>query len=301
MHSVKNRLLAKFSVFIGLLMGARVFIAVLLIFALYVSTFFLFNQEETLREFVFDFKVHAIILCSFLSILAGGIINQFYDKEKDQITKPFRTKLQNFIAQKHYLYLYLILNTLSLGIAASMSFRIFIFFLIYQFMMWFYSHKLSKMLIVNNLSFVGLSLYPFFGMLVYYQTFSMHILLMSVYLFSILISIDITKDILTKNADRIFGYQTIANSFSTTVSRRVTSLILLLNIGVTIGIICLKEVHNIMKLYFEIGLFIQIITLILLLKSQKYYSFTAINLLRLWVFVGIISMLVDGIVTYLRL
>ena len=26
--------------------------------------------------------------------MAGGIINQFYDREKDKITKPFRSKLQ---------------------------------------------------------------------------------------------------------------------------------------------------------------------------------------------------------------
>ncbi|MBP3839568.1 MAG: prenyltransferase, partial [Chryseobacterium sp.] len=120
----------RISQLVGFLLGARIFVAALLTFALYVSTFFLFNQEESLRAFVFDFKVHGIIFCTVLSILAGGIINQFYDREKDQLTKPFRTKLQNFLKQKYFLYAYLILVLISLGTAFLISPRVFFFFLI---------------------------------------------------------------------------------------------------------------------------------------------------------------------------
>lgn len=87
----------RISQLMGFLLGARFFVAILLLFALYVSTFFLFNREESFRNFVFDYKVHSIIICSVLSILAGGIINRFYDKEKDQLTQPFRSRLQNFL------------------------------------------------------------------------------------------------------------------------------------------------------------------------------------------------------------
>ena len=141
---MKNPILYRISQFVGFLLGARVFVAILLTFALYVSTFFLFNQEESLRDFVFDFKVHGIIFCTVLSIIAGGIINQFYDREKDKLTKPFRSKIQTFLQQKYFLYAYLGLNLISLGIAVLISPRVFFFFLIYHFFMWFYSHKLSK-------------------------------------------------------------------------------------------------------------------------------------------------------------
>lgn len=158
----ENPILYRISQFVGLLLGARIFMLILFAFTLYVSTFFLFNQEESLRAFVFDYKVHGIIFCSLLSIAAGGIINQFYDLEKDRLQKPFRTKLQSFLKQKYYLYSYIALNAISLGIAYVLSPRIFVFFLVYQFLMWFYSHKLSKILIVNNITFVSLTLYPFF-------------------------------------------------------------------------------------------------------------------------------------------
>ena len=165
---MNNIFFYRISQFVGFLIGARVFVTVLLTFALYVSTFFLFNREESLRNFVFDFRVHGIIFCTVLSVLAGGIINQFYDREKDQLTKPFRSKIQSFLKQKYFLYMYISLNLISLGIALLISPRVFIFFLIYQFLIWFYSHILSKVLILNNLSFVSLILYSFFGMLVYY-------------------------------------------------------------------------------------------------------------------------------------
>ncbi len=286
----------RISQLVGFLLGARIFVAALLTFALYVSTFFLFNQEESLRAFVFDFKVHGIIFCTVLSILAGGIINQFYDREKDQLTKPFRTKLQNFLKQKYFLYAYLILVLLSLGTAFLISPRVFFFFLIYQFFMWFYSHKLSKILILNNLTFVSLTLYPFFGMLVYYHTFSGKVFLMAVFLFIILLMIDILKDVLTKNADKIFGYITIPNFFGTRTAINVVTALLVSLFVVSLLIVDKTGIHSIMPLYFAAGLFIIIIAVYFLLSSQKKSNLFVLNVLRIWIFVGIIAMLLDGIV-----
>ena len=292
---MKNPLFYRFSQFIAFLMGARVFVALLLTFALYVSTFFLFNQEESLRSFVFDFNVHGIIFCCILSILAGGIINQFYDREKDQVIKPFRTRVQNFLKQKYFLYAYIALNVISLGIAGMLSMRVFFFFLVYQFLMWFYSHKLSKLLIINNLTFVTLSLYPFFGMLFYYKTFSMQIFLMSIFIFLMLLIIDVVKDTLTKNADKIFGYYTIPNYFSSLGSRSVIVILLILA-QLSSGLIILNMgLNSIMSYYFAASILIQILSVFLVLNQTKYSKFINLNMLRIWIFVGIISMLANGI------
>ena len=295
LRSMKNPLFYRFSQFIAFIMGARVFVTLLLTFALYVSTFFLFNQEESLRNFVFDFRVHGIIFCTVLSILAGGIINQFYDREKDQITKPFRTRVQNFLKQKYFLYAYIALNIFSLGIAGMISIRVFFFFLIYQFLMWFYSHKLSKLLIINNLTFVSLSLYPFFGMLFYYKTFSVPIFLMSIFIFLMLLIIDVLKDTLTKNADKVFGYFTIPNYFSSTISRTIIVILLIL-VQICSGLIIWKMgLNSIMSYYFAASIFIQIISVFLVLDKARYSKFANLNMLRSWIFIGIISMLANGI------
>ncbi len=293
---MNNPLLHRISQLVGFLLGARVFVTLLLTFALYVSTFFLFNQEESLRNFVFDFKVHGIIFCTILSVLAGGIINQFYDREKDQLTKPFRSRIQKFLKQKYFLYAYLSLNLISLGIAFMISPRVFIFFLIYQFLMWFYSHKLSKILILNNLTFVTLTVYPFFGMWVYYQTFSAKIFLMAVFLFLILLISDIIKDILTRNADKIFGYTTIPNFLGANFSRKLITILAAILVFISILIISKEGIHNIMNLYFASGLLVITGAIYFLWSSQKKSSFFALNILRIWIFIGIIAMLFDGII-----
>lgn len=293
---MKNPLFYRISQLIGFLLGARVFVALLLTFALYVSTFFLFNTEESLRNFVFDFKVHGIIFCTVLSILAGGIINQFYDREKDQLTKPFRTRIQSFLKQKYFLYAYLILNLISLGTAFLISPRVFFFFLIYQFLMWFYSHKLSKIVVINNLTFVSLTVYPFFGMWVYYQTFSAKIFLMAVFLFLILIMIDMVKDLLTKNADKIFGYATVPNVFGNSVSKIILSVLTVVLMMISMLIVRREGIHNIMNLYFAVGLFVLVFALYLLLGKQKKHNFFVLNILRVWVFFGILAMLLDGLI-----
>lgn len=292
---MNKSLFYRISQFFGFLLGAKVFVTALLAFALYVSAYFLFNQEESFRNFVFDYKVHGLIFSSLFSILAGGIINQFYDKEKDSVTKPFRSRIQNFLKQKYFLYAYLFLNLLSLGIASLLSFRIFIFLLVYQFLMWFYSHKLSKILFINNITFVALTLYPFFGILVYYRTFSAEIVYSALFLFFTLLILDILKDTLTKNADKVFGYHTIPNVFGDKVA--VTNLIflILINILVSMKIIAHNGLDNIWTDYFAAGLFVFIFCVYLLMQNFKNSKFLTLNVLRLWLFIGICAMLLNGI------
>jgi len=287
--------LYRISQLMGFLLGARFFVAVLLTFALYVSTFFLFNREESFNNFVFDYKVHAIIICSVLSILAGGIINRFYDKEKDQLIKPFRSKLQNFLKEKYFLTAYVLLNALSLSLAFFVSYRVFIFFLVYQFLMWFYSHKLSKIVILNNITFVALTLYPFFGMLIYYETFSLKILFLAIFLFLMLFIIDIIKDTLTKNADKIFGYDTIANRIGFQNTRSILLILLIITLAISLILSVGIGFKNIMAWYFLATTIVIVGTVFMLFRNQKNDKFKSLNLLRLWIFFGILAMLFEGV------
>ena len=290
-----NPILHRLSQLVSLLLGARIFVLALFTFTLYVSTFFLFNQEESLRKFVFDYKVHGIILCAMLSIVAGGIINRFYDKEKDEVEKPFRSRLQSFLKEKYFLYSYVILNVFSLGISAVLSWRIFIFFLIYQFIIWFYSHKLSKMLIINNLTFVSLTLYPFFGLLVYYKHFSYKLFLMAAFLFLIMLTIDLIKDVLTSNVDRVFGYNTIANVFGKKVSYIVIGFVIFANVLVSILLLFFIPKTNYMLGYFSLSILFFVMMSFPILTYQKSKLFWVINFFRIWVFIGVIFMLLNGI------
>ena len=292
---MKNPVLHRLSQLLSLLLGARVFVLFFFTFALYVSTFFLFNQEESLRKFVFDYKVHGIIFCAVFSIAAGGIINRFYDRDKDKIERPFRSSLQSFLKERYFLYSYLVLNTISLLISAFLSWRILLFFLIYQFFIWFYSHKLSKMLIINNLTFVSLSLYPFFGMLVYYKHFSYKLLLMAAFLFLIMLVIDLIKDLLTRNVDKVFGYHTIANVFGVKASYLVIGGVIFLNAMVSLMIVDYLPQFNYLSWYFSLSVAFLLFMAFPILTFQKNRLFWVINFFRIWVFIGVVFMLLNGI------
>lgn len=292
---MKNPLLHRFSQLVSLLLGARIFVLLFFTFALYVSTFFLFNQEESLHNFVFDYKVHGIIFCAVLSVAAGGIINRFYDRDKDKVSRPFRSRLQSFLNERYFLYSYLLLNSFSLIISAILSWRILVFFLIYQFFIWFYSHKLSKIIIINNLTFVSLSLYPFFGMLVYYKHFSYKLLLMAAFLFLIMLIIDLIKDLLTLHVDRIFGYQTIANVFGLKTSYLVIGVVIFVNAMVSLLIVDFLPQFNYLSWYFSLSIVFLVFMTFPILTFQKNKLFWIINFFRIWVFVGVVFMLLNGI------
>lgn len=293
-HTLSKSIFYRLFQLIGFLLGARFFVALLLVFALYVSAFYLFNQDESFRNFVFDYKVHGIIFCTVLSIFAGGIINQFYDFEKDHLAKPFRTRLQRFIKQKYFLYAYLGLTTISLIIAVIISYRVMVFFIVYQFFMWFYSHKLSRIFVLNNLTFVSLTIYPFFGMLVYYQTFSEKIIWLAAYLFFILLSIDVIKDTLTWKIDKTFGYFTIPNSVSQRAAKNIIVFILMVNIIVCAVLLLRTEIGGLMFYYIFAGIAVFLSCIYLIIKYTHRSKFAALNILRLWVFAGIIAMFISG-------
>lgn len=280
---------------VGFLLSARALGLIFYTLTLYVSTFFLFNQEESLRSFVFDYKVHGIILCSVLSIAAGGLINQFYDREKDRLTRPFRSYLQSFIKQKYILYSYLSLNVLSLGMAYLLSSRIFIFFLIYQFLIWFYSHKLSRWVVVNHGVYVSLSLYPFFGLLVYYQYFSYKLFWMAVFLFLTLLMIDILKDYTTRRADFLFGYQTLPIVFGSKVTRIVLFFLMMMNAGAA-GVVVTYVRHSyFLKYYFMASIAVFVLMGIKLLFSKPIKVVLLINWLKIWIFIGVGCMFLNGV------
>lgn len=288
-------LMYRVSQLVSLLIGARIFMLLLFTFALYVSTFFIINQEETLKQFVFDYKIHGIIFCSILSIGAGGIINQFYDLEKDRIQKPFVTKLQGFLKQKYFLYSYVLLNAFSLGIAYLLSPRIFVFFLFYQFMMWFYSHKLSKIVIVNNLTFVSLTLYPFFGMLVYYQHFSLNLFLMAAFLFLILLVVDVLKDFLTLRADVLFDYKTLPIVLGVKYTSVLVAVLLVVTMGVALGIVSRIESFNYLTFYFSSSTVVLLFACIRVFRVRLARIPLLLNTLRVWIFIGVVFMLANGI------
>ena len=94
----------------------------------------------------------------------------------------------------------------------------------------------------------------------------------------------------------MFGYATIPDHLGNNVSKVILGVISVLLMWISTVIISKEGIHNIMNLYFAGGLLVLVFTIYLLLNPYKKSNFLVLNILRIWVFVGIIAMLMDGII-----
>jgi len=123
-----------------------------LVVAQYLSAIFILAHNRPLKEVLFDVNLFLIVLASVATIAGGYIINNFYDSEKDLINRPQKSMLDRLINQNTKLSFYFTLNFLAVIFASYVSFRAVIFFSIYIFLIWFYSHKLKRLPFIGNLT-----------------------------------------------------------------------------------------------------------------------------------------------------
>lgn len=200
------------------------------VFAQYLAFLFAFNTKDDFWNSLVETKVHLIIAATAFILAGGYIINNFYDLEKDLINRPHRTRFQNLISDGFKLKFYLVLNTIGLLIAFIASWRIFIFFLIYGFLLWFYSHKLSKIVFVREMTACFLSVLAFFSLALYFKMIVMSFVLYGASLFFALFARELYKDIIWLKGDVVNGYQSIASMKGIQFSKLLFQIILISSI-----------------------------------------------------------------------
>ena len=200
------------------------------VFAQYLAFLFAFNTKDDLWNSLVETNVHLIIAATAFILAGGYIINNFYDLEKDIINRPHRTRFQNLISDGFKLKFYLVLNTIGLLIAFIASWRIFIFFLIYGFLLWFYSHKLSKIVFVREMTACFLSVLAFFSLALYFKMVMMSFVLYGTSLFFALFARELYKDIIWLKGDVVNGYQSIASTKGIKFSKLLFQIILISSI-----------------------------------------------------------------------
>ena len=114
----------------------------LIVIAQYLASIFIFSPHNSLRIVLLDVNLFFIVLATICVIASGYIINNFYDTETDQINRPVKSKIDAIVSQKIKLPIYFILNFLGVCISFLVSWRAALFFSLYIFLIWFYSHKL---------------------------------------------------------------------------------------------------------------------------------------------------------------
>lgn len=255
--------------------------------SMYLSAFFFFKTGQYSGSILEEEKLHLIVLISFFTIAAGYIINDFYDREKDLISKKtIQIKIQSAVSQKTQLYLYLALNTFALITAALVSKRVLLYFFFYQFVLWLYSHKLNRWLFINNITYALLTIAPFLALVIFYNSWQLNIYLFSILFFLFLIVLDVVKDLITIKADHVLDYESIATRFG---KSGAGAYILLLQffIFIVLSLLWYFVDSSVLKIYIIIcGISILFLSMVLL-SARSQATFSLLKLFyRLLIFFG---------------
>jgi len=255
--------------------------------AQYLSEIFILAPEKRALDVLLDFNLFIIVLVSGLTIASGYIINNFYDSKKDLINRPNKSKLDRLVSQKTKLLVYFSINFIVFLLAFFVSFRAVLFFSAYIFLIWFYSHKLKKMLIIGNLTASFLAVLPFFAILLYYKNLYPQIFAHATFLFLLLLIREMIKDLENIRGDIANDYQTIPVMYGENFSKKTITLLTLLT---TIPIYYLIEVFEVryMDIYFYISMIVLIFFLQKLWQSTSKRDYLLLhNILKFLVVTGV--------------
>jgi 4-hydroxybenzoate polyprenyltransferase len=271
----------------------------IIILAQYLSAIFILAPEKRALNVLLDFNLFILVFASALTIASGYIINNFYDSQKDLINRPNKSILDRFVSQKTKLNVYFTLNFIVALMALFVSWRAFLFFSVYIFLIWFYSHKIKKQPFIGNLMSAFLAVLPFFAILLYYynqipfeeiENYSNQLVVIfahASFLFLLLLIREMIKDLENLKGDLANNYKTIPIVYGERVSKNIISG---LTIGTVIPVYVLIEVYDVgyMDTYFY-GCLIVLLFFVLALQkaSQKEQFLRLHNVLKFLIVAGV--------------
>lgn len=275
--------------FISLFSVIRLYNIFIIIIAQYFTSIFIISIDTSISSILFDFQLFLLILSSSIAIASGYIINNFYDYEKDLINKPIKSKIDKVIRKRTKLSLYITLNFLCIYTSSLVSWRSVLFFTIYIFVIWLYSHKLKRILFIGNIVSSLLSVIPFFIILIYYKNFELIIFLYAIFLFLIVYMREIIKDLENIKGDFTLDYRTIPVVYGEKSSKYLLSIVSLFTLAI-IYILLSGFDTGMMFYYYYFSIAVLLFFIIVLWKydSKKYYNFLH-NLLKFLIVLGVLS------------
>jgi 4-hydroxybenzoate polyprenyltransferase len=284
----KKRLLLKILSFISVIRGYNILV---LVIAQYLTSIFILAPDHPMRQVLFDPNLFFMVLATASIVAAGYIINNFYDSEKDLINRPQKTMLDRFVSQRTKLSVYFILNLAGIFFASYLSFRAVSFFAIYIFVIWFYSHRLKKILFFNNLVASVITITPFFAVFLYYKNFDTVILVHAAFLYLIILMREPVKDLENMKGDIAQGYRTIPIVYGENASKSLITALTFLSMIPVYFLIFQFEIGK-MYYFFYGALLVQIIFLLVLYFSKAKWQYVLLhNLLKFIIVAGVFSIL----------
>lgn len=284
----QKHLLIKFFSMFSVVRGYNILVVII---AQYLASIFIFAHDKSVKSVLLDLNLLMLVLASAAVIAGGYIINNFYDSEKDLINRPNKSMLDRLVSQNTKLSFYFVLNFSAIIMASYVSFKPVLFFSVYIFGIWFYSHKLKKMPIIGNLVSAILTITPFFVIFVYYKNFDNVIFVHASFLFLILSIRELTKDLENIKGDLTLNYRTIPIVYGESTSKKMISILVGLTLIPSYFLITQFNIGK-MNFYFYICEILLIVYLFLLWKSKtKTHYLWLHNILKFILLAGVLSII----------
>ena len=285
MLSRKNKLLLM--KIISLFSVVRGYNIPVIVLAQYLSAIFILAPEKRALTVLLDFNLFIIVLASSLTIASGYIINSFYDSKKDLINRPNKSMLDRLVSQKTKLNVYFTLNFIVAFLAFFVSWRAVLYFSVYIFLIWFYSHKIKKYPLIGNLMAAFMAVLPFFAILLYYKNLYEVIFAHATFLYLLLLIREMIKDLENLKGDLANDYQTIPILYGEAISKKIITSLTLLTVVPVYILIDIYEVGY-MDIYFYACLILLLVFLRYLWKSNTKEQFIQLhNILKFLIVAGV--------------
>jgi 4-hydroxybenzoate polyprenyltransferase len=271
----------------------------IIILAQYLSAIFILAPEKRALDVLLDFNLFILVFASALTIASGYIINNFYDSQKDLINRPNKSMLDRLVSQKTKLNVYFTLNFIVVLMALFVSWRAFLFFSVYIFLIWFYSHKIKKKPFTGNLMSAFLAVLPFFAILLYYynqipfeeiENYKNQLAVIfahASFLFLLLLIREMIKDLENLKGDLVNNYKTIPIVYGEEISKKIITA---LTFCTVIPVYILIEIYDVgyMDMYFYSCFIVLIFFLLSLQKATTKEAFLRLhNLLKFLIVAGV--------------
>ena len=259
----------------------------IIVLAQYLSAIFILAPEKKPTSVLLDLNLLLIVFATSLTIASGYIINSFYDSKKDLINRPNKSILDRLVSQQTKLRVYFTLNFVVAFLAFLISWRAFLFFSFYIFLIWFYSHKVKKFVIIGNLMATFMAVLPFFAILLYYKNFYEVILAHASFLFLLLLIREMIKDLENIKGDLANDYKTIPILYGEEISKKIISILTVLTV-IPVYILIEKFDVGYMDMYFYSCLIVLVFFLLYLWKSTTKDQFLLLhNVLKFLIVAGV--------------
>ncbi|MGV6828986.1 MAG: geranylgeranylglycerol-phosphate geranylgeranyltransferase [Flavobacteriales bacterium] len=281
--------------FFSLFSIVRGYNILIIVIAQYLTSIYILAPQLSVWKVIFDINLLMLVLASAVAIAAGYIINNFYDSEKDLINRPKKTMLDKLVSQNTKLSSYFVLNFLSVVFASYVSFKAVVFFSLYIFGIWFYSHKLKKFPFIGNLVAATLAVIPFFAVFIYYKNFDLVIFVHATFLFLIIAMRELVKDLENIKGDLAHNYRTIPVVYGEQTSKKMLTALGFLTLIPSLLLLTKFKIGYMNLYFFGSSIAIFIFLIILWNSKQKSHYIILHNILKTIIVIGVFSIVLINV------